>query len=103
MIEVVATQNGFYGGARKRVGAIFNIEDGETGSWFERTDGKPLKGRKAPKDAKAVRERVDNSDERKVEDLKADPEKNDLKNGLDEKIGEKADPIEDKAASKSLV
>lgn len=100
MIEVVATQNGFYGGARKRVGAIFNVEDGETGTWFERTDGKPLKGRKAQK---GIKERVENSDERKVEDLKADPEKNDLKNGLDEKIGEKADPIEDKANAKSLV
>lgn len=90
MIEVVATQNGFYAGARKRVGAIFTIEDGETGSWFERTDGKPLGGRKA---AKGTKERVKNSDAQKAEDLKADPEANDLLNAKGEKIGEASDAL----------
>lgn len=66
-IEVVATQLGFYNGARKRVGAVFNIEDGETGTWFERTDGKPLKGRKAPK-AKAEKvEPIEAKEEDKAE------------------------------------
>jgi hypothetical protein len=94
MIEVVATQNGFYGGSRKRVGAVFNVEDGETGSWFVRTDGKALKGRKA---TKGTPERVKGSTAHAVDDLKANPAENDLKNAAGEKVGEKTDALEDKA------
>lgn len=33
-MRVIATAVGFYGGSRRRVGAQFDVKDGESASWF---------------------------------------------------------------------
>lgn len=39
-IEVIATELGFYGGARRREGAVFRVQKGESASWYQPVDGK---------------------------------------------------------------
>lgn len=39
-IEVIATELGFYGGARRREGETFHVAKGETASWYRPVDGK---------------------------------------------------------------
>jgi hypothetical protein len=39
-IEVIATELGFYGGARRREGDTFHVAKGETASWYRPVDGK---------------------------------------------------------------
>lgn len=34
-MRVKATKVGFYGGSRRRIGDVFEVEDGAKGSWFE--------------------------------------------------------------------
>ena len=37
-MKVRAIKQGFYGGARRRVGDVFEAEDGAKASWFEPTE-----------------------------------------------------------------
>lgn len=37
-MEVVAIQDGFHAGSRRRKGARFDVPDGETASWFAPVD-----------------------------------------------------------------
>lgn len=37
-MEVRATADGFYGGARRRAGQTFTVPAGETANWFEPTN-----------------------------------------------------------------
>ena len=39
-IEVIATELGFYGGARRREGDTFRVQEGETANWYQPVDGK---------------------------------------------------------------
>ena len=41
MPKVKAIQTGFYRGARKRVGEVFDVEKGEKARWFVPTDEAP--------------------------------------------------------------
>ncbi|MBN3738083.1 hypothetical protein [Burkholderia sp. Tr-20355] len=41
MPKVKAIQTGFYRGARKRVGEVFDVEKGEKAKWFVPTDEAP--------------------------------------------------------------
>jgi len=41
MPKVKAIQTGFYRGARKRVGEVFEVEKGEKASWFVPADEAP--------------------------------------------------------------
>jgi hypothetical protein len=34
-MKVQAIADGFYGGERKRAGAVFEVKDGASGKWFE--------------------------------------------------------------------
>jgi hypothetical protein len=48
MAQAKAIQTGFYGGSLRQAGAVFEIDDGATGSWFEVVEGseeKPAKPR----------------------------------------------------------
>lgn len=98
-VEVVATEAGFYGDGRIRRGATFHVPEGYTGSWFERTDGKPL-GRKArrrsaePIDGGVM---ITAEEYAEFERLKANPRENDNLDAAGKKIGEKADAVEDAA------
>lgn len=51
-MEVRATADGFYGGARRRAGQTFTVPAGETANWFEPTN--PDDVAKAPAKAKAL-------------------------------------------------
>ena len=64
-MKVRAISTGFYGGARRREGEVFDAKDGATAKWFEPlepVDPKPAKGSKAKADkveAKAEAEAAD--------------------------------------------
>lgn len=55
-MRVVATEVGFYDGARRKVGAIFEVPEGVTAKWFEPVESSAkvvAPKSKAPKGAKA--------------------------------------------------
>lgn len=51
-MKVRATADGFYGGERKRAGAVFEVKDGATGKWFEPVEGTAEVGKPKAKPAK---------------------------------------------------
>ena len=102
-VEVTATSNGFYGGARIRAGQSFRVPTGYSGDWFARTDGKPLSvGDLEGKSTEGVAVVGTAAEFDEVERLKGNPEENDVLNGRGEKIGEIADGLEDKAKGEGL-
>lgn len=64
-MKVRAISTGFYGGARRREGEVFDAKDGATAKWFEPlepVEAKPAKAAKAKADkveAKAEAEAAD--------------------------------------------
>jgi len=40
-MKVIATKMGFYGGARRREGSVFDVKDGEKAEWFRPVEGRP--------------------------------------------------------------
>jgi hypothetical protein len=47
-MKVKALTDGFYGGERKRAGAVFQVKDGTKGKWFEPVkDSTPVSSPKA--------------------------------------------------------
>lgn len=56
-MKVQAITDGFYGGARQRAGAVFEVKDGVTSKWFtpvEAAKAAPAKAGKASKKQEAV-------------------------------------------------
>ena len=48
-MKVRATATGFYGGERKREGAVFEVKDGAKSKWFVPVDASKPAPAKAPK------------------------------------------------------
>ena len=58
-MQVVAIEKGFYGGQRKRVGAIFNIEEGKAlPSWVKAAPNEAVAKEEAAKAKKAAEDKV---------------------------------------------
>lgn len=51
-MKVKATTDGFYGGERKRAGAVFEVKDGTKGKWFEPVEDSSQLSRQRAKPAK---------------------------------------------------
>lgn len=54
-MKVRAIREGFYGGSRRRVGAIFDVADGAKGRWFVPAVAAPAEPEAAPKPAKGAK------------------------------------------------
>ena len=85
-MEVRALSTGFYGGARRREGEVFNVKDGEKAKWFE-----PLEHQVDPKAAKAAKAEA----EKAAKAAKAEAEK------AAKAEAEKADKVEAKAEAEA--
>jgi hypothetical protein len=51
-MKVKAITDGFYGGERKRAGAVFEVKDGTKGKWFEPVEDSTPVSRQRAKPAK---------------------------------------------------
>lgn len=67
-MQVRALSTGFYGGARRREGEVFDAKDGDSAKWFEPVDQKPV-DQKPAKGSKAKADKVEAKAEAEAADL----------------------------------